>query len=197
MSGLVFFKIHLSSTSGWEFPMNAEAKVTSSTKDSRILLVLDDSEIALRAVGYVAQFAGGRRQFHICLVHVLPPFPPALQEHGGSSNAVQERRLDIAMREEQDRWIAAAKKRAQKSLDQAGRLLTNSGIAGSAVQMLFCEPGEAEETADRLLRMATECHCHTVVVGRQSVSWLHELFSQDIAEELLRRGKGFCIWAVE
>jgi K+-sensing histidine kinase KdpD len=101
------------------------------------------------------------------------------------------------MREEQDRWIAASKKRAQKSLDQAGRLLTKSGIPSPAVQMLFCEPGEPEETADRLLRMATECECHTVVVGRRSVSWLHELFSQDIAEELLRRGKGFCIWVVE
>jgi K+-sensing histidine kinase KdpD len=101
------------------------------------------------------------------------------------------------MREEQDRWIAATRKGAQKSLDQAGKLLTKSGIPGSAIQMLFCEPGEAEETADTLLRMASECQCHTVVVGRRSVSWLHELFSQDIAEELLRRGKGFCIWAVE
>jgi nucleotide-binding universal stress UspA family protein len=176
--------------------MIAEAQ-SSSTKDSRILLVLDDSEIALRAVRYVAQFVGQRRHFRICLVQVLPPLPPSLQEHGGSSDAAQERRLDLAMREEQDRWIAASKKRAQKSLDQAGRLLTKSGIAGPTVQMLFCEQGEAEETADTLLRMATECECHTVVVGRRSVSWLHELFSQDIAEELLRRGKGFCIWAVE
>lgn len=177
--------------------MIEKAKMSSSTRDSRILLVLDDSEIALRAVKYVAQFVGRRRQFRICLVHVLPPLPPSLQEHGGSSDAAQERRLDLAMKEEQNRWIAATKKRALKSLDQAGRLLTKSGIAGSAVQMLFCKPGEAEETADTLLKMATECQCHTVVVGRRSVSWLHELFSQDIAEELLRRGKGFCIWAVE
>jgi nucleotide-binding universal stress UspA family protein len=177
--------------------MIAEAQASSSTKDTRILLVLDNSEIAFRAVRYVAQFVGRRRQFSICLVHVLPPLPPSLEEHGGSSNAARERQLDLAMREEQDRWIAATRKGAQKSLDQAGKLLTKSGIPGSAIQMLFCEPGEAEETADTLLRMASECQCHTVVVGRRSVSWLHELFSQDIAEELLRRGKGFCIWAVE
>lgn len=177
--------------------MIAKAKMSSSTKDSRILLVLDDSEIALRAVKYVAQFVGRRSQFRICLVHVLPPMPPSLQEHGGSSDVAQERRLDLAMREEQSRWIARNKTRAQKSLDQSGRILRKAGIPTSAVQMLFCDPGEAEETADTLLKMATECQCHTVVVGRRSVSWLHELFSQDIAEELLRRGKGFCIWAVE
>jgi nucleotide-binding universal stress UspA family protein len=177
--------------------MIGEVKVSTRTEDSRILLVLDDSEMALRVVRYVPQFVGQRRQFHICLVHVLPPLPPALREHGASSDAAEERRLDLAMRKEQDRWIAAIKKQAQKSLDQAGRLLMKSRIAGPAVQKLFCEPGEAEETADTLLKTATECKCHTVVVGRRSVSWLHELFSQDIAEELLLRGKGFCIWAVE
>jgi K+-sensing histidine kinase KdpD len=76
-------------------------------------------------------------------------------------------------------------------------LLRKGGVPVSAVQTLFCEPGEPEETADTLLRMANECQCRTVVVGRQSVSWFHELFSQDMSEELLRRGKGFCVWAVE
>ena len=66
--------------------MITKAKMSSSTKDSRILLVLDDSEIALRAVKYVAQFVGRRSQFRICLVHVLHPLPPSLQEHGGSSD---------------------------------------------------------------------------------------------------------------
>lgn len=171
--------------------------MSSSTKDSRILLVLDGSEAANRAVRYLAQFVGRRRQFRICLVHVLSPLPPVMREHGGSSDTAEEQRLDLAMREEQKRWIAHNKTRAQKDLDQSGRILRKAGIPGSAVQVLFCEPGEAEETADTLLKMATECQCRTVVVGRQSVSWLHELFSQDIAEELLRRGKGFCIWAVE
>lgn len=168
-----------------------------STKDSRLLLVLDDSETANRAVRYVAQFVGRHKRFAICLVHVLSPLPPVLREHGGSSNTEEEKRLDLVMREEQDHWTEANKKRAQKSLDQAGRVLKKAGIPGSAVHMLFCEPGEPEETADMLLKMATECQCHTVVVGRRSVSWFHEWFSRDISEELLRRGTGFCIWAVE
>lgn len=123
--------------------------------------------------------------------------PPALREHGGSSDPVEERRLDLALRKEQDGWTAATKKRAQKSLDQAEKMLKKAGVRGSAVQLLFCGPGEPEETANMLLGLANECQCQTVVVGRQSVSWFHELFSQDISEELLRKGKGFCIWIVE
>lgn len=171
--------------------------MSSSTHDARLLLVLDDSEAAIRAVRYVAQFVGEKKQFRICLVHVLPQLPPAMREHGGSGNPSEERRLDLAMRAEQTRWISAAKKRARKHLEQAGTILNKAAVPDSAIQMLFCEPGEPEETADALLGMATECQCHTVVVGRQSISWLHELFSQEISEELLRKGKGFCIWAVE
>lgn len=171
--------------------------MSENTEDSRIFVVLDDSDASLRAVRYVAEFVGRRKQFRICMVHVLPPLPPSLQEHGGSGNPSEERRLDLALRREQARWITNSKERAQKCLDQAGAILKKAGVPGSAVQMLFCEPGEPEETADTLLKMAAECKCHTVVVARQSVSWLHEWLSRDISEELLRRGKGFCVWAVE
>lgn len=171
--------------------------MSENVEDSRILVVLDDTDASLRAVRYVAEFVGRRRQFRICMVQVLPPLPPALQEHGGSGDPSEERRLDLVLRAEQTRWITTAKERAQQGLDQAGAILKKSGVPGSTVQMLFCEPGEPEETAGTLLKMAMECKCHTVVVARQSVSWLHEWFSRDISEELLRRGKGFCVWAVE
>ena len=120
-----------------------------------------------------------------------------LREHGGSSDPLEERRLEFALRIEQDRWIATTKKYAQESFDQAGAMLRKAGVTEAAVQVLFCEPGEPQETADELLKMANGCQFRTVVVGRRSVSWLHELFSQDISEELLRRAKGFCIWVVE
>lgn len=172
-------------------------EMSNDTKDSRLLLVLDGSDASSRAVRYVAQFVGGRKEFRICLVHVLPPLPPALREHGGSYDPSVERRLDLAMRTEQDRWIEAKKKHAQKDLNRAASILMKAGTPASAMQMLFCEPGEPEETAETLLAMANECRCQTLVVGRRSVAWLHVMFSQDISEELLRRSEGFCVWAVE
>lgn len=174
-----------------------DVEMKEKTKDSRVLLVLDGSDAAKRAVRYVARFVGGRKEFCFCLVHVLPPLPPALREHGGSYDPSVERGLDLTMRLEQDHWIETLKTQAQKDLDRAASTLMKAGTPASAVQLLFCEPGEPEETAETLLKMASQCQCQTIVVGRQSVSWLHELFSQEISEELLRKGKGFCVWAVE
>lgn len=169
----------------------------NTAKDTRLLIVLDDSKASKRAVEYVGKVVGKRRGFRICLVHVLPPLPPQLLEHGGSEDPAKEARLEIDLKAEQRRWISAAKKASQKGLDEARGILRKAGIASGAVQALFCEPGEGLETADAILNMARGCRCRTVVVGRHSVSWLHELFSQELSEELLRHGKGFCIWAIE
>ncbi|MDE3110157.1 MAG: universal stress protein [Acidobacteriota bacterium] len=166
-------------------------------QDTRLLIALDDSHASRRAVKYVAKFVGRRKGFRICLVHVLRPLPPELLEHGGSEDPAKEARLQHDLEAEQNRWIATAKKEAQKNLDQAATMLRKAGISARTIQSLFCEPGEGPKTADVLLDMAKECRCGTVVVGRRSASWLHELFSQDLSEELLRRGKGFCVWAVE
>jgi nucleotide-binding universal stress UspA family protein len=165
--------------------------------DTRILIAIDDSAASRRAVKYVGKFVGQRRGFRICLVHVLPPLPPELLEHGGSEVPAKEVRLEVNLKAEQQRWISDARKTSQKGLDQARATLRKAGISAGRMQALFCEPGEGPNTADAILEMARGCRCRTVVVGRQSVSWFHELFSQDLSEELLRRGNGFCIWAIE
>ncbi len=165
--------------------------------DTRLLIVVDESAASERAVKYVGKFAGKRRGFHICLAHVLPPLPPRLLEHGGASIPEKEARLEADLKSEQRRWISDAKKRLQKVLDKARAILQKAGVPAGAIQTLFCEPEEGPYAAESILNMAKECRSRTVVVGRQSVSWFHELFSQDLPEELLRHGKGFCVWAVE
>lgn len=165
--------------------------------DTRLLVVLDKSAASRRAVKYVCKFVGKRRGFRICLVHVLPPLPPELLEHGGSEDPAKEARLGADLKAEQHRWISAGKKISQKDLDAARATMRKAGLSTGPVQALFCEPGEGPDAADAILNMARGCRCHTVIVGRQSASWFHELFSHELSEELLRRGKGFCVWAIE
>ena len=88
--------------------------MNNNPKDSRLLVVIDGSDVSIRAARYVGTFIGRRRQFRVCLVHVLPPLPPALREHGGSSNTLEEKRLGMALRAERDRVIAATQKHMQK-----------------------------------------------------------------------------------
>lgn len=165
--------------------------------ETKIFIAIDDSRASTRAVSYVARLFGRRRGFRFYVVHVLPPLPSELLEHGGSEDPSKEVRLGVELRAEQQLWIAAAKKAAREGLNRAQANLRNSGIPAGAVQVLFCEPADGRDAADEILQKAHKCKCRTIVVGRESVSWFHEMFSKHLAEELLRRGKGFSIWVVQ
>jgi nucleotide-binding universal stress UspA family protein len=163
----------------------------------KLFVALDDSAASARALKYLTDFVCPTGKFQIHLVHVLPPLPAMLLEHGGAANPEEEPRLEADLFRQQRDWISAAKKSAEKGLKEAKITLQNAGVPRRSVRALFCEPGENQDAADSILKMAREYGCHTIIVGRESVSWFHELFSQELAEELLRRGKGFSIWVIE
>lgn len=165
--------------------------------ETRLLVVLDDSAASKRAVKYVGKFVGKRKGFHIFLLHVLPPLPPELVEHGGSEIPRKEAQLDAGLKAEQHRWIAATKKASQKVLDQARATLRTAGILAGAVKGLSYEQGENQDAADVILSIARRAHCRTIVVGRQSVSWFHKLFREQLSHEIHRRGKEFSVWSIE
>src|SRR5580700_2625338 len=110
--------------------------------DTRLLIVVDESAASERAVKYVSKFVAKRRGFHICLVHILPPLPPRLLEHGGAEDPAKEARLEADLKSEQRRWTSDAKKKLQKVLDKARAILQKAGTPAGAIQTLFCEPEE-------------------------------------------------------
>lgn len=165
--------------------------------DTSLLVVLDDSAASKRALKYVGKVVGKQKGMRIYLLHVLPPLPPVLVEHGGSENPRKEAQLDQALKAKQNRWISVANKGSQKLLDDARALLRTAGVPAGAVKGLTCEPGENEDAADVILEMARECKCRTIVVGRQSIAWFQKLFTKQLADELHDRAKEFSVWAIE
>jgi hypothetical protein len=165
--------------------------------DTSLLVILDDSAASKRAVKYVGKIVGNRKGIRIFLLHVLPPLPPELVEHGGSENPGKEARLDVDQKAEQNRWISIANKASQKRLDEARALLRIAGVSAGTVKGLTCEPGGNQDSADVILDMARECKCRTIVVGRESVAWFRKLFNEQLADELHHRGKEFTVWAIE
>jgi nucleotide-binding universal stress UspA family protein len=158
-----------------------------------ILLVVDDSAASRRALAYVAAIVGGRRGFGLCLVNVIPPFPPRLLESRGTEDPEGEQELNVQLKLKQRRWISTMERTAQRTLVNAVDLLREAGIKAQAVET----PAGSRRAADAILDLAEDRKCGTVVVGRQSVSWFRELFRMDLAEELIRRATGFTIWVVE
>lgn len=162
-----------------------------------IVIVLDDSPSSWRSVRYAAQIMKRGKGFRVCLVHLLPSLPPELLEHGGAQNPDKEGEVEAELRSEQDKWLARAKKAAQRSLERAGGIVHDSGVPEKSIQLLIGEAGDGRQAAERVFELAEQCKCHTIVIGREVASRLHSFFSTELPEELLLHAKGFAVWVVQ
>jgi hypothetical protein len=91
--------------------------------NQRRLTAVNDSEASHRAVDGVATMMGGRRGFHVQLLHLLPPFPPELLEFGGTEDPEVEVQKEAAIRHEQAGWVEQAKQAAQPMLARVVSIL--------------------------------------------------------------------------
>jgi nucleotide-binding universal stress UspA family protein len=164
---------------------------------TRLLVLVDESPASKRAVSYVARMVGRRRGFQLCLAHLLPPLPAGLMEFRGAENPDEEQRLDAALKASQRRWMVAAKEAAHSVFAGACAMLHAAGVPAKAVETRFFDPTNGASVAERIIHLARSRKCGTVVVGREAVSWFRELVRGDLAEELVRSGKGVTIWVVE
>jgi len=158
-------------------------------KNTKLLVVVDESPATKRALEYVAQVASRRREFRICLAHALPSPPPELVEFRGAEKA--------RLRSYKRRWISAVKMTEQRALERANTVLRRGGLPRSAIEAHYCYLVDGSGATKEILKLAQMRKCDTVVIGRASLSWLGEIIHGDPAEEFVRQGKGFTIWVVE
>ena len=166
-------------------------------RNTKLLVVIDESQASKRAVSYVAGIIGGRRGFKVCLAHTLPEIPPHLTEHGGAEDPSEEEKLERELHSDQNQWLVAAKKKAQPVLAGARAVLRKVGLTASSIEERYFEPAEGRARGGEILELASERRCDTIVVGSESLSRWRQLLGNDPVEELLRRGKGFTVWVVE
>jgi nucleotide-binding universal stress UspA family protein len=161
----------------------------------KILIGVDASEAARRAVSYVIEMFGATSGLHVGLVHV--ELPPRMLEWGGSEDPATEEQVSS------DR--ASAYRELEKGSLETGRMLLQnmqsrlaaSGIDVAALTVTFDEPLEPRHIARDLLKIAKERDYATVVVGRNSFSKVRHFFQHHVGEELVRTSHGVSIWVVE
>jgi nucleotide-binding universal stress UspA family protein len=166
-------------------------------RTDKFLIAVDESATSIKAVSYVSQILRGRTDVHVRLLHVLPPIPPGFLEFGGAEHPQLEQRLSGELRRDQARWIETAKHNAQSSLDKARDILIQAGLSPYDVSTSFSSPIHRPDVAHEILKVAQTFQCGTLVVGRYTRSWIRELLSTHVGEELVRKGQGFAIWVVE
>jgi len=133
-------------------------------KNTKLLVVVDESPATKRALEYVAQVAARRRDFRVSLAHALPSPPPELVEFRGPEKA--------RLRAYRRRWVSVVEMTEQRALERANAILRRGGVAEKAIEAHYCNLVDASHATEEILRFARLRKCDTVVIGRDSLSWL-------------------------
>lgn len=180
--------------------MNRKAANAGETK-KRILVAVDDSAEARRALRYVAAIVGGRAEFRVDLYHRLPALPPDLREPGaaGRHRPESESRRELAARIAA--WISALREELQTTLASLKKDLVAAGVRAEAVDFCVEEDVTPGETlSDALRRAARQRGCGTIAVSRRHLAvaaGLGAFLSRPASEQPVRREAALAIWLIE
>jgi hypothetical protein len=153
-------------------------------KNSKVLIVVDESRATTKALRYVAQMAAGRPDFRACLVHTVPAPPSQLTEFRGAEKG--------RLRAYKSRWISAGEMTEQHALGRANAVLRRGGLARESIEAHCCYLVDGSRATEEILKLAQMRKCDTMVtVLRQPSTYIRTPFP-NLRSVLSTRLPKFC-----
>ena len=145
-----------------------------------ILIAVDESHNARRAVSYVGQILGGVGGFKVTILHVVPEpeedyFPTS---------------------KERERWLSQYEKKVDAMLEDYRQLLIGKGFVPEDVSVRstvrYCP-----SMAECILSERDETGYSTIVVGRQGLSRKEQFLFGSISNKIVNHARKCTVWVVE
>jgi nucleotide-binding universal stress UspA family protein len=159
---------------------------------NKILLAIDESENALKAVEFAGRLLAGAGDVQITLFHVLPDFPPTFWDDGHILNAAER----AARQEVIGKWQSNQQLKLEPLFKGATKRLEDSGfdknqiITKSIVEAL-------DVVSDCILAEARTGGYQMLVMGRHGYSKTKRLIMGSVANAVINNGSGLSICIVE
>ncbi|HUI44779.1 MAG TPA: universal stress protein [Nitrospirota bacterium] len=156
---------------------------------TKMLIALDESPSAMKAVEYVAQQFGRSDDIEVSLVHVLPNLPAIFWDEGHilSENEKQDRKKVV------DKWLLAQKAKIEPLFNKAANMLAAKGMPAARIRTKFVS--DSTDIADSILEEARDSDCRAIIVGRSHHSPKHVLGT--VAGRIAGQGAGMVVTIVE
>jgi nucleotide-binding universal stress UspA family protein len=152
---------------------------TQKRFNKNILIAVDDSENARRAVSYVGQLLGGVPGFKVTILHVIPE----AEEDYFPTEA------------EKEQWLSQYKQKVDAMLENDRRMLLQAGFDAKDISvrssLRYCP-----SMAECILAERDQTQYDTIVVGRQGVSRSEEFLFGSISSKIVTHARRCTVWVV-
>lgn len=160
-------------------PGDLNMNATDIHFNKTILIAVDESENAHRAVSYVGQLLGGSAGFDILLLHII--LDP---EEDYFSN-----------REDKQRWLNQHRQKIEVLLNNYRNMLIRAGFSKDAVKDR-CVLQYRSSAAECILAEGDKNGCSAIVVGRQGLTGSNDFFLGGLSSKIITHAKNCTIWVV-
>ena len=157
---------------------------------AKLLIALDSSEGAWRAVEYVAKTFGKTMGLQVTLLHILAGLPPAFWDDG---HVLQDKEREARKRMVAS-WQQEQEKNWQDLVGKAHKHLSAAGLAKEAVANKF-KP-KYFDVADDIIDEAQAGGYDTVVMGRRGLGMAKSLLLGSVTRKVVDGAKGCAVTIV-
>jgi nucleotide-binding universal stress UspA family protein len=157
----------------------------------KMLIPLDGSESAMRAVDYVAQAFGHNPDVDIVLLHILPGIPPSLWDDGHILNEAEHQTREELVQD----WEKQQAKEWQVIFAQARDKLIQAGVAPEAINSKF--QAQYGDIAEDILDEAELEGRSTIVIGRRGLTGAAKFFLGSVSAKIVNQARGIAVIIVD
>jgi nucleotide-binding universal stress UspA family protein len=157
----------------------------------KILVALDASDGAWRALEYVADVFAVHPGVRVTLLHVLPGLPPEFWDFRHILTEQERESLKRAKNE----WEQAHERQWQELVERARGRLVQAGFPESAVSARFRT--DEYKIADAILDEAEEGVVDTIVLGRRGMGAFERLLIGSVSSRVAEAARGYTVTIVE
>jgi len=149
--------------------------------NKHILVAVDESDNANRAVQYVALMLGGLQGFKVTLINIVAVPPEDFFTNAGQRAS----------------WIADNETKSKRVLQGFRETLVKSGVDGQSVEISM-KTGEYTSVAQVILDEATLIGAGTIALGRRGISKQEEFIYGSTSNKILHSQKSCnALWVIE
>lgn len=148
--------------------------------NKNILIAVDESENASRAVSYVGKLLAGQKGFKVLVLHVIRQ-----PEEDFFPNAA-----------EKDKWLDEYKLKVDAMLERYQEILISDGFEPQDVSVRSTLR-TCPSLAECILAERNQTNCSTIVVGRQGLSRSEEFLFGSVSSKIVNHARNCTVWVVE
>jgi nucleotide-binding universal stress UspA family protein len=158
---------------------------------NKMLIAIDGSQCAMRAVDYAGKQFSRSRDLRITLLHVLP-YPPAPFWDDGHVLTEDEK---TARNQVIEKWLANQRAKLEPLFKEAVELLIGKGIRPEQIEKKSIS--DSTDVAESILEEARDGGYQTLVLGRCGLSASKRFLMGSVTTKIVNNGAGIAVCIVE